>query len=112
MEFDSNQIKSFAKDVLGCTCPDEVFLAIKLQKKVQLEHGLIADLAIRLSDRLLIIIINKDNINKKFVDETLPKLITHGRFWRDTEELNRFRLVIFTTAKKKNEKRLKKNLKR
>ena len=69
MEFDLNQIKSFVKDILGCTCPDEVFLAIKLQKKVQLEHGLIADLAIRLSDRLLIIIINKRAVKNSLLPD-------------------------------------------
>lgn len=85
MEPNKNDIKIFAKQILGCSCPDTVFKNIKWERDEYLFR-------IDISNRLLIYILNKN------IDETdskeIKKLLTQGKLTRDKKNFNRFRLVI------------------
>jgi hypothetical protein len=98
MDENVSTIKSFVKDELGCLCPDSVFDSIDHQTQVTLE-GIVLDSVFTIGDRLLIYIkILKESEGQGFVNDSLAKLVEHGKKIRDSKDLNRFRLVIITPA--------------
>ncbi len=110
MNFDPDLIKKFVRDELGCSCQDEVFYNIKFQNHVELEHKFFIDKAVTVGNRLLIFILNVTTGIK--IEKSVEKLVNHGRNWRDSEELNRFRLVLITTTPDTLEKKIKNKFKK
>jgi hypothetical protein len=87
-------LKEFVKDTLGCQCPDDVFDSILKKENVILEGDLNIDLIFIIGNRLLIFLFTSET--PELTEKLLPKLIRHGKIQRDSNNLNRFRLVILT----------------
>jgi hypothetical protein len=88
----ADTIKSFVINKLGCNCPSEVFNIIQWQKDVQISDGINLNFKINIGNRLLIYLIDMDNVN--FMNDNLLKVIKTGITERDDNNFNRFRLVI------------------
>ena len=83
----STQIIYLAKELLGCTCPDEVFN--KIESHPLKEHD---GLKINIGNRLLIYLVDSDKQPK--LQEKLASIIEQGVIERNQKGYNRFRLVI------------------
>ena len=84
-------IKKFAKETLGCGCPEEVFEHIDCQCDIHVEDILLRA-RINIGNRLLIYVVEVNNI------ETIKNILAHtidiGKKERDDLGFNRFRLVL------------------
>ena len=87
-------IKRFAREVLGCGCPEEVFKDIEYDQKIgRLNDACHVD-RILIGRRLLIYIFRPDqHLQWK---RLLPELIEEGKKERDQNGYNRFRMVVVT----------------
>lgn len=85
-------IKRFAVEMLGCGCPDEVFLTIETGKaSVATSAG--SDISrILIGNRLLIYIVRVSSNTD--LSALLPICINAGIEERDQKNYNRFRLVL------------------
>lgn len=87
-------IERFVRGTLGCQCPDEVFRRVEASRLALTGGGTGQELVV--GDRLLIHV-----VAASAWPHALPpveELAVAGRDERDRRELNRFRLVIATTA--------------
>ncbi len=86
------RIKTFVRNTLGCSCPEEVFLSIDCRTRFRADGiGEIAA-AITVGNRLLIYVVEADK--DVGMRQRLPPLVAAGRRKRDALGLNRFRLVV------------------
>ena len=91
----SNQvIETFAREVLGCTCSDEVFQHIELEDNNSLGQDSPLSYRINIGHRLLIYVAPCPG--KERLDEGIRSLLMQGKQERDTQGFNRFRLVLTT----------------
>jgi hypothetical protein len=88
------KIKTFAKQTLGCQCPEEVFGFIDCQRNFELSNQILLTNKINIGNRLLIYIVETDNIN--FINNNLPIIFQFGINERDGKAFNRVRIVIAT----------------
>lgn len=82
------QIKHFVQEVLGCSCPEEVFTEIEYQENCDGVSGR----KVKVADRLLIYIITTDG--KSDIQEVVDSALARGIKERDNNGLNRLRLVL------------------
>jgi len=82
-------IEKFARDVLGCTCPDSVFKKIECGWRVIDSINKVFE--IQIGGRLLIFLWDEEISNVK---KTIHSVLQCGRDFRDNKSFNRFRLVI------------------
>jgi hypothetical protein len=82
------EIKCFVQEILGCSCPEEVFNKIDYQK----ESEDISGRKVNVGDRLLIYIITMDR--KPDIQEVINSALEQGVEEREKKGLNRFRLVL------------------
>jgi hypothetical protein len=87
-------VKEFVVKVLGCGCPEEVFLEIKLNKAPDPLGGIPLALDIRVGGRLLIFAVTDQNILS--AGDALAALVVAGRKIRDDMKFNRLRLVVLS----------------
>jgi len=92
---DHTWIKSFARETLGCDCPDAVFEHIEYVPATTIRDFPVLVRRIVIGNRLLIYIWEPNDTGD--VETFLPLLLNAGREERDDRGLNRFRLVIGTT---------------
>lgn len=85
-------IQKFVRNVLGCTCPDEVFEQIDIGPVTSGDYRW---LRLLIGERLLIYIARMDN--QEQINTELPVLLQSGREERDHRGYNRFRAVLATT---------------
>ena len=83
-----SEIKHFVQEILGCSCPEEVFNKIDYQK----ESDGISGRKVTVGDRLLIYIITMDG--KSNIQEVISPALERGVEERDNKGFNRFRLVL------------------
>ena len=88
------KIKTFAKQTLGCQCPEEVFDFIDCQRDIELSNQILLTNKINIGNRLLIYIVETDDIN--FIKNNLPTIFQFGIKERDSKAFNRVRFVIAT----------------
>lgn len=88
----NTKIKTFAQETLGCKCPEEVFALIDCQRDIELSPQILLTNKINIGNRLLIYIIQTDDIN--FIKSNLPAIVQFGIKERDSKALNRVRFVI------------------
>ena len=87
-----NTIKKFVKETLGCSCPDEVFEHIELERDINLDNGILLNAKINIGNRLLVYVME---VNQKgFLQENLHIVVSIGKEERDKRGFNRFRLVL------------------
>ena len=85
-------IKWFARKILGCDCPEEVFNLIECSTGDSEKEPYTRRIAI--GGRLLIYILETDDLS--FVRTVLPKMLVAGKAERDEKGMNRFRVVLAT----------------
>ncbi len=83
-----SEIKHFVREILGCSCPEEVFNKIDCQK----ESGGLTGRKVTVGDRLLIYIITMDG--KSDIQGVISPALERGVEERDNKGFNRFRLVL------------------
>lgn len=86
------EIKRFVQEILGCSCPEEVFNNIDYQK----ESDGISGRKVTVGDRLLIYIINMER--KSSIQGVINSALHQGVEERERRGLNRFRLVLVTSS--------------
>jgi hypothetical protein len=87
------EIKTFVKKTLGCSCPEEVFAYIDCRSNIPLNNVLLRN-KINIGNRLLIFVVEVNN--DESLKETLKSLVDAGRKERDGFRFNRVRLVLAT----------------
>jgi hypothetical protein len=90
MEADA-RVERFVRDVLGCTCPDEVFECVETSRQTILGSGAAITRTI-LGGRLLFYVWRI--VNSPGWESELPRIVRAGVEERDSRGLNRFRLVV------------------
>jgi hypothetical protein len=88
----NENIKTFVKQTLGCTCPEEVFNHIECKSNIKLNDNIVLSNKINIGGRLLIYVIEVSNTDS--IKYILPSLISTGKEERDRLNFNRFRLVL------------------
>ena len=86
------QIKQFVQQVMGCTCPEEVFSKIHYQAA----EGSIWNRKINVGDRLLIYIVT--GCKASGIERVINTALKQGVEERDRKALNRFRLVLVSPS--------------
>jgi len=94
----SDELRSFIRHTLGCSCPGEVFEHMIRQYDVELENGISINAKINVGNRLLIYVVEVDDPG--LVERDLHAMISAGKNERDREGFNRFRLVLATERKR------------
>ena len=90
----TSSIKHFIKDQLGCGCPDQVFLSIRITHQPGCFDGLPVESLLEVGGRLLVAIVEQGNWRE--LGNHLKEIIHEGKSFRDDNGFNRFRLVIPT----------------
>jgi hypothetical protein len=87
-------VKEFVVNVLGCGCPEEVFLDIALNKTPDPVGAIPLVFEIRVGGRLFILGVTDRNILSS--DDALAALVAVATKIRDNMKFNRFRLVVIS----------------
>lgn len=85
-------IKGFVQGVLGCKCPNEVFLSINVEKNPTNFADLSQGDLIAIGGKLLVFLIKITD--GEILTSKLEQIFNRGREIRDKGGFNRFRLVI------------------
>jgi len=93
----NENIKSFVRDILGCTCPEEVFQQIECAENIRIQENLWIAHRIDVGGRLLIYVYNVERPTD--IVEDMTKLILHGQAAKKADGYNRFRLVLISDDK-------------
>ena len=88
-----SRIEDFARNVLGCDCPDEVFKVIECQQG-DAPRETPYSFRIAIGGRLLVYILETDDL--EVVRKGLPEMLSAGKAERDEKGMNRFRAVVST----------------
>jgi hypothetical protein len=100
-----NKIHHLIREILGCTCPEEVFDHIIIDTIPDIS-GISGDFVqIIMGNRLLVVIWFP--VEYQQLPEHLPTLMQAGQTQRDRMQLNRFRLVIGTDFVEEIKKQLR-----
>ncbi len=93
VEIDEGKVVAFAKQTLGCNCPDEVFEKIE-SSAIALPGQKQPVARIVIGDRLLIYIVSVPA--SAIFNMMIEGVVAAGRDDRDRHRYNRFRLVLVT----------------
>jgi hypothetical protein len=85
-------VKRFVREVLGCTCPDEVFERVSVEPGSQAIKSCAADYEINVGGRLLIVLSSEPLA--AFSPTRLERVMAEGRKARDAGKFNRFRFIV------------------
>ena len=96
-ETDTQTIKRFVQRVLGCTCPNEVFLNINVEQNPPSFADITQGDLISIGGKLLVYLVNTHD--GEDLASKLEQILNRGRETRDKGGYNRFRLVISTSRK-------------
>ena len=88
-------IEKFVREVLGCTCPDEVFDFIRVEPNPGGLDNLSQGYLLIIGGRLLVYVIKTKDWTS--VKGKLEQIFSWGRKRRDAGKFNRFRLVVATS---------------
>jgi len=89
--WNNEKLKAFVKNTLGCGCPEQVFEKIDVSKLLTVEHEKEIT-RIVVGDTLLIYVMRPEP-SGNFVDSAETVGLA-GKIDRDTNNYNRFRLVV------------------
>jgi len=87
-------VKDFVVDVLGCGCPEEVFLDMELNKSPGPLAAVPLVFEIRVGGRLMVLGVTEENILSS--DDALAALVSAAKKNRDEMKFNRVRLVVIS----------------
>ena len=88
-------IEKFVREVLGCTCPDEVFDFIRVEPNPGGLDNLSQGYLLIIGGRLLVYVIKTKDWTS--VKGKLEQIFSWGRKRLDAGKFNRFRLVVATS---------------
>ena len=88
----NDAVKKFAVNVLGCGCPEEVFLSIELEKTPGPVRGIEPSFEIRIGGRLMIVGVAYEFVRSP--EDSLATLVAAGMMAREGERFNRLRIVV------------------
>lgn len=92
--FNSSAIKQFIRKELGCSCPDEVFKSISIEK-IPLNDGIESTAhLLTIGGKLLVCLVETQDVAR--LADSLEQIFRWGRELRDAGGFNRFRLVVAT----------------
>ena len=97
-------VKRFVREVLGCTCSNEVFKQVEVKTGSSAVKSCLADYEINVGGRLLIVLTSEPA--EGFSPTRLEKVITEGRSARDAGKFNRFRFIVQADDAPEVEKKL------
>jgi len=105
---DFGEIEIFAREVLGCGCPDDVFLDISVEKDPASFAGPPVEFLMKIGGRLMIGVTPESRSDE--AANQLQRLLETGRNLRDREGFNRFRLVFISDDQANMQKSIEKKL--
>jgi hypothetical protein len=85
-------VKRFVRQVVGCTCPDEVFKRVEVKPRSSAIRSCSTDYEINVGGRLLIVV--SSDPADVFSRARLEKVMAEGRSARDAGRFNRFRFIV------------------
>jgi hypothetical protein len=85
-------VKRFVREVVGCTCPEEVFKRVEVKPGSSAIRSCSADYEIHIGGRLLIVLSSEPV--EGFSSARLEKVMAEGRSARDAGKFNRFRFIV------------------
>ena len=86
-------VRSFVREILGCTCPDDVFEDVRIGLPALFDtHGVEGGLEILVGRRLLIAIVPLAGIDN--VEDDIQAILARGRSVRDARGFSRYRLAL------------------
>jgi hypothetical protein len=88
----NNAVRDFLVNVLGCRCPEEVFLDIELNKAPEPVGTIPLDFEIHVGGRIIILGVAAEDVLP--APDSLAALVAAGTKIRDVRKYNRFRLVV------------------
>jgi hypothetical protein len=97
-------VKCFVREVLGCTCSDEVFKQVKVKAGSSAVKSCSTDYEINVGGRLLIVLSSEPV--EGFSPARLEKVMAEGRSARDAGHFNRFRFIVQADNAREAEKKL------
>ncbi len=88
-------VTRFIREILGCTCPDEVFRDVEVRRGSTAVKSCPVDYELRIGGRLLVVVTSEsvEGLSGSRPSR-LEKAIWEGRQARDDGKFNRFRLVV------------------
>ena len=91
-EADKQAIKKFVREVLGCTCPDEVFANVSFEKNPSKLAEISQGDLVSIGDKLLVYLTSTND--GELLAGKLEQILHQGRELRNIRNFNRFRLVV------------------
>lgn len=85
-------IESLVRKQLGCTCPDEVFTSIQLEKDPPVLRDLAKGDLLVIGEKLLVYLVRTRELTS--IAPNLGEILQRGQKLRNEGGYNRFRLVI------------------
>jgi hypothetical protein len=92
----NSAVKDFLVNVLGCRCPEEVFLDIELNKSPAPVGTIPLDFEIHVGGRIIILGVAAEYVLS--TPDALAALVAAGTKIRNEREYNRFRLVVLADS--------------
>jgi hypothetical protein len=89
---DSEAIRQFVRESLGCGCPDEVFDNVRVTARSDILE--LAPAVYEIGGRLVIAVFDAQDWHA--IGSNLRSIVETGRHYRDRHGYNRFRLVVVT----------------
>jgi hypothetical protein len=94
MNLINSAVKDFLVNVLGCKCPEEVFLNIELNRAPAPVGMIPLDFEIHVGGRIIMLGVAAEYVLS--TPDALAALVAAGTKIRNEREYNRFRLVVLT----------------
>jgi hypothetical protein len=85
-------VKRFVREVLGCSCQDEVFKQVEIKLGSSVIRSCSTDYEISVGGRLLMVLSSEPV--EGFSLDRLEKVMAEGRTARDAGKFNRFRFIV------------------
>ena len=102
MSVSASAVSRFVREVLGCTCADEVFECIEVRRGSNAVESCCSDYELRIGGRLLVVVTSE--AVESLSATRLERVISEGIRARDDGQFKRFRLVVqeWDAAKSRN----------
>jgi hypothetical protein len=97
-------VKRFVREIVGCTCSDEVFNRVEVKLGSSAIRSCSADYEINIGGRLLIVL-SSEPVGG-FSPARLEKVMAEGWSARDAGKFNRFRFIVQADNAAETEKKL------
>ena len=94
MHINRTAIREFIREEIGCTCPDEVFESINIEKKPRHDENFNSEYLVSIDGKLLVYLVEPYQWSS--LTDSLEQIFCWWREMRNIGGFNRFRLVVIT----------------